>query len=456
MAGWPSLDRNADRRLAASLDAGDADALPQIYDAYGPRLFDYCHVLLRDQEAAAQALHDTLIIVRERAGRLPYALFRGRLYGVARKECLRRRADAAPPAERLLVPEAAGAEADEATRPLVRAALHVLSAAQREALDLFLRHELDADELAEVLGMSPHEVSMHVAQARHDLDEAFSAVLVAATGREECSGVEELAPPGTPLDTTTCGRLARHIASCPICGSRRDLTVTNAQLLQAMPTAALPGTLRSRVLDTASAPALADLRATIARRADPPPPEPGAVPEPDHAGRRRWPVVAAVACVLLVVSGVFLLLPGPGQDEASGRSAPSGSSSADSPLVGSPEPAGGPTPSPTPVKKTPKPAPPTPYTRRPSSPQRPGTLSVTGCHMPGTRHCSVKVTARGGPVAWRVTETTGTVTASGGGRLRAGQSTSVTVTRTDRFCIGVPSASVTFNANVTATVTFSC
>ncbi|MFB9838225.1 RNA polymerase sigma factor, partial [Actinoallomurus acaciae] len=183
MAAWPSIDREADQRLAQSLYAGDPHALPEIYDSYAPRLFDYCHVLLRDQETAALALHDSLITVQERIGRIPDArLFRGWLYAVTRDECLRRRAYAELPVERQRAPEAVpdGAdEADEATRRLVHSALLVLSGSQREALDLSLRHELDVDEVAEVLGLTPHDASVHVAQARHDLNDAFAAVVVA-------------------------------------------------------------------------------------------------------------------------------------------------------------------------------------------------------------------------------------------------------------------------------------
>src|ERR1044072_5222850 len=93
VAGWPSIDRADDQRLAQSLYAGDATALPEIYDLFAPWLFDYSHVLLRDQEGAALALHDALITVQERISRLPDArLFRGWLYSVTRHECLRRRA----------------------------------------------------------------------------------------------------------------------------------------------------------------------------------------------------------------------------------------------------------------------------------------------------------------------------------------------------------------------------
>ena len=366
MAGWPSIDRADDQRLAQSLYAGDATALPEIYDLYAPRLFDYSHVLLRDQEGAALALHDSLITVQERIGWLPDArLFRGWLYSVTRNECLRRRAYAELPAERQRAPEAAGLEADEATRQLVHAALLVLGGQQREALDLSLRHELDPHELAEIFGVTPHEASVRVAQARHDLDDAFAAVVVAATGREDCPSVAALAGPiEEPLDADTCGKLARHISNCPICGTRGNRKVATARLLNAMPTAAIPAALRSRVLNTASAPELADLRATIAMRADPPA-EPEPEPEPERAAPRMWPILVSVACILLVVGGIFLMLPGSGQEKTSGQqpiAAPSDSSSDDAVPSDSAQPSPSDhtkSPSPTPSKssKTPTPTP---------------------------------------------------------------------------------------------------
>jgi RNA polymerase sigma factor (sigma-70 family) len=474
VAGWPSIDRADDQRLAQSLYAGDATALPEIYDAYAPRLFDYCHVLLRDQEGAALALHDSLITAQERIGTLPDArLFRGWLYSVTRNECLRRRAYADPPAERRRAPEAAGLEADEATRQLVHAALLVLNGPQREALDLSLRHELDPHELAEVLGVSPHDASVRVAQARHDLDDAFAAVVVAATGRDDCPSVAALAGPvDAPLDADTCAKLARHISNCPICGTRGNRKVATARLLNAMPTAAIPDALRSRVLSTASAPELADLRATIAMRAEPlsaPEPE----PEEERAAPRLWPVFAGVACVMVIVAAVFLMMPGSGQQKTSGEApiaSPSDSSSfsstdpdpSDSAQPSPSDGSGSPTPKPSKSSKTPTPG---ASSKRPGAgrqqpppaqPQGPGTLSVSGCHMNGSQHCSVRVTAKGGPVGWRVSGTDGSISASGSGSLSAGHSASVQVTRHDSICLSGGSGSVSFSSGAKASVTWSC
>jgi len=132
---------------------------------------------------------------------------------------MRRRAEL--PVERGRAPEGADDGIDEATRALVHAALLALSGQQREALDLAVRHDLDAEELGLVLSKTPHEASVLVEQARNDLDDAFAAVVVAATGRDDCPSVPALAgPPGQPLDAERCATLARHIAGCPICGLR--------------------------------------------------------------------------------------------------------------------------------------------------------------------------------------------------------------------------------------------
>jgi DNA-directed RNA polymerase specialized sigma24 family protein len=484
VAGWPIIERADDEWLVQSLRSGDGAAPGHFYDLYAVRLFAYCHVLLRDQEAAAFALLDSMIIMQERIGDLPDpGLFRGRLYTVMREQCLRRRADA----ERHRAAEAGGSEADEATRRLVHSALLVLSGRQREALDLSLRHGLAPDELAEVLRTTPQDASTLIRQARHELDDAFAAVMVATTGRDDCPSVAALAgPPDGTLDAETCGRLSRHISSCPICGTRGERRLDATRLLNAMPFAAIPEGLRERVLTTASDPQFADMRSTIAMRADLPA---EAEPEEPRDTPRRWPpVLAAVATGILVVGGIWFALPGPGSKNTSddqaaasspGAAVPSGDPSAsDGPLpsddVTSPSPtpsgsSGTPTPTPTPGaghSRHPHPRPsstssspasaPAPPPPAPPGPPAPGTLAVYGCSMNHSRTCTVTVVAQGGPVDWRVTGTHGNIRASGNGSLSAGQSAGVTATLTATLCLGSGRGSVSFSSGATATVDYRC
>lgn len=483
MAGWPKIDRADDQRLAESLRSGDETARARVCDIYAARLFDYCHVLLRDQEAAALAVVDSLLIACERIGELPdLRQFRGRLYAVTREQCLRRRELAEMPAERRRAAEASGVEADEATREIVHAALLVLNGRQREVLDLSLRHELAPDELAEVLGTSPPEASILLSQARRDLDDAFVAVVVARTGREHCPSVSALAgPPGRRLDAQTCGRLARHITNCAICGVRGDGRVATARLLSAMPYAAPPEDLRERLLAATADSGLAATRSTAVYGAQH---AAEAEPRPVEKPRRSphlWPVVAAtVAAGVVLVGGVVYALPNSGSENAGNNQAIAptpGDSLSD---VASPPDSSGPlpkngstSPSPTPSLSsgTPTPTPsatridqrsknpnptPSPTPPPPAGPPPAGTLAVYGCTMNHTRSCTVTVVAQGGPVSWSVSGVRGGVSAGGGGNLAAGQSAGVTVTRNASWCFGSGSGSVSFSSGATASVNWRC
>jgi DNA-directed RNA polymerase specialized sigma24 family protein len=482
VAGWPTIDRADDQWLVQALRSGDTAADVRFYDLYAARLFDYCHVLLRDEEAAGRALVDALIVTRERIGDLRDAQeFRGRLYAVTRDECLRRRSSAssASSAARRRAAEAGG-EADEATRQLVHSALLVLTGRQREALDLSLRHELAAQELAETLAVAPQDATILITQARHDLDDAFAAVVVSVTGRQDCPSVSALAgPPGARIDAETCGRLTRHITNCPICGARGDRRIETARLLSAMPFAAVPAALRDRYLSAAADPGYA--RSTMAHRVRPPA-EPVAVEPRRRHLSRAWPVTAGVALGVLAIGGVLYVLPDSGHQNAGNDQAIAshpGDSPSDGPSTpdsGGPLPKDGatsaspspsdtsktPTPTPTPsgsVSQSPAAQPTSPSAAAPPPPQAPpapGTLAVYGCTMRGSRHCTVTVVAQGGPVNWSVTGSSGGVSAHGGGSLSAGQSAGVDVTRNSSWCIGSGSGSVSFSSGATAGVRWYC
>ncbi|OLT25491.1 hypothetical protein BJF79_44150, partial [Actinomadura sp. CNU-125] len=167
MSGWPTFDRADDERSARALAGGDPAALLQVMDRYAARLYDYCHALLRDRDAAAAALHDALVGASAQVSHLrePH-LFRAWLYALVRAECLRRLGDPARPVERHEAPEVEDGFLDEEelarrleARRLVRGALSVLRGREREALDLTLRHGLDIAEIGGVLDMDAPEAA---------------------------------------------------------------------------------------------------------------------------------------------------------------------------------------------------------------------------------------------------------------------------------------------------------
>ncbi|WP_067487943.1 RNA polymerase sigma factor [Actinomadura hibisca] len=493
MSGWPHLDHADDERLALSLAAGEAGALPQIVDRYAARLYDYCHALLRDQESAAGALHDALLAAAAHVALLREPVrFRAWLYTLVRNECLRRLRDPDRPTERREAPEVedmfldAGERARRLeTRRLVHGALSGLNGREREALDLMSRHGLDAAEVAGVLGIDAQEATDLTGEAQRRLDDALAAALIARTGRDGCPEVAALADGGDgPLTPPVVRRLVRHIESCRTCTERRDRTVSTARLLQVLPVALMPPELRNEILQDAADPGAAELREWIADRAEPfdtwgwPVPVDGAAAVPEKRRRsappRLWPALAAAAAVILVVTAAFMLMPDGGTERTSAQRPP-GTVSAPDPTESSddtepPEPSESPSPtpsespSPTPTTSSPVPTPsrkPTtrPTTRAPRTPEREpaqGTLAVSGCTINApARSCGVTVTAVGGPVDWRVIGAAG-VGAAGGGTLAAGRSATVTATRSGACDGEGGSGTVSFAPGGSAAVFWTC
>ncbi|MEU9023799.1 sigma-70 family RNA polymerase sigma factor [Actinomadura sp. NPDC048394] len=489
MSSWPTLDRADDERLARELAAGDPGALIQVMDRYAARLYDYCHALLRDQEPAAGALHDALVAAYAHVSVLREPeRFRGWLYALARNECMRRLRDPDRPTERHEAPEVGDGflDGEELTRRLearrlVHGALSGLRGREREALDLMLRHGLDAADIGAVLGLDAQEATDLTGTALARLDDALAAAHIAHSGRDDCPAVAGLAPDGEwPLPPPAVRRLVHHIQECPVCSARRERNVSAARLLNVLPVALTPTDLRGHVMATATDAALAADLAAIAHRAGPFdawgwPEHPGqghAEPRRRGAPRALWPALAAAAAVVLIVAGAFFLMPGGSSGNTSAQSTPSGSSSVPDPSESttSLEPSETPTPSATSTSPTPTPtltsATPTPtrtrsrasHTAKPapthSKPTK-GTLSVGSCTISGAGEgsCDISVTAVGGPVTWSVTGASG-VSASGGGTLASGATGKAHVTGTCTPPGGT--GTVYFSPSGTGSVTLTC
>lgn len=490
MAGWPSLGRVEDRRLAQALRDGDATALAEIYDFYAPRLFDYCHALLRDQDLAADALHDSLIATHQHIAKLREPeRFRSWIYSIVRNECLRQLADPDRPEQRHEAPEQsedAFLDAEERqrldeTRQLVHSALAGMAARHREAVDLSARHDLSAEELAGVLGVSSQQATELVAQARDDLDGSLAAAIIARTGRGDCPSVAALVDEQEwPLPPDVCRKLMRHIESCPTCRDRRKRKVSTNRLMQVLPVAAMPSDLRMAVLALAEAPDQHEHRRLIAQRAEPFDVWgwPTSLERRGQLARRQsrrsvsapqhlWPVLGAAACVLLIVGAIFLMTNGGDGSKPANDKGPNdvaaGTSPSDFPsptdIVPSPTKSRH-SPSPSPTKHTPTPTPtthrpaPPPPTHKPTHKPTPGTLSVGGCSMNVTQDtCTFQITAHGGSVKWSVTSAAG-VGASGSGTLASGESTTVTASK-PKPCTG-SSGTVSFSPGGTAQIDYAC
>jgi RNA polymerase sigma factor (sigma-70 family) len=387
-----------DRALVGALVSGDPRGLEGAYRAYADRLYTYCRGMLRDPDAAADAVHDTFVLASQRAGQLrdPDRL-RSWLYAIARNECLRLlrgRARQAPLEEagEVSAPETdpvAGLRAAE-IQELVWSAADGLNPGDREVFELAVRHELPAPEVSELLGVSVAHAHARLSRARTQLERALGALLVARTGRLDCPQLGELLGSWDgKLTALLRKRVSRHIESCETCAERQRRQLRPAALFSAyaaVPFLVVPGELWPRLALTSFDPGAAPARAEIAGRAGRFDPATG-FPRPYELRQRRRAVagVAAVAVAALLAAGagamvppVFLAADEPGlPPTAAAVASPTG------PPIGvlGPSPSPSPTPSPTPTPSpspSPEPPPPPPPSSPPSSsasPSPPRTLS---------------------------------------------------------------------------------
>src|SRR5580704_16253561 len=301
-----------DREIVAAIAAGDPAGLADAYDRYAESLYGYCRWMLSEPEDATGALQDTFVIAAAGLGGLrdPRKL-RPWLYAVARNECYRRLRTAEEAgldeAAGLADPSAdAGASAEQAElRRLVRAALDGLNPAEREVIELGLRHDLQGADLAAVLGVPRNQAHALASRARGQLEKALGALLVARTGRRACPELDVLLDGWDGrLTRPLRKRVSRHIDQCAVCADRRRGTLRPAALYGMAPLAALPRGLRAEVLELCAdvSPLSQSYRRDVAQSAGPF--RPSGFPQSAGPPRSRMLALAGIAAAAGVVIAI--------------------------------------------------------------------------------------------------------------------------------------------------------
>src|SRR5215475_5506984 len=269
---------------------GQGDGLAAAYDRYASALYGYCRSLLGEPSGAAGAVQDTFIIAV------------GALGG------------AGEPADDA-VGLGAGAESAE-LRTVVSAALAGLDPGDREIVELNLRHDLDGQELADVLGVSVSQARVLVSRAWARFEASLRALLTARTGQDSCPQLAAVMSGWDGrLDALLRKRINRHAERCENCRERGRYELDPAMLLGMLPAAVPPAGLRGQLFDLASdvSPVPSAYRAGVIRRAGPFRRSGFPVPlDPPHARRPvTWALAAgAGAAVLAVIAGGILLASG--------------------------------------------------------------------------------------------------------------------------------------------------
>ncbi|GGO15522.1 sigma-70 family RNA polymerase sigma factor [Microbispora bryophytorum] len=506
MPEWPGVGRADDHRLLEALRRGaDAQTPATLYDAYADRLSDYAYALVGDLDAAERAVHDALVAASCCADRLKEpARLRAWLYALTRFHSASRKSATQKSATRK---SAAGPviaveeSADPPLAALVREALEELGDNEREVLQLAVRHGLTTAEIGSVLGLASRQVSARLTRARNHLENAAAALVLARAGRAHCPELSALVDHGVgaawqdgPLGPPVRKRLSKHIAACEICREGRGRHVSAARLLDMVPVAYPPLSLRRRVIEsalqadrrgaataatttaattaTAAATTAFDRRgfpATTGRQAGHGRPEHGR-PEhgrPEH-GRvrsrplRTAPVMLAAVCVFGAAGGLALVsghAPAGRLDaihvpptSAPADSAPEDSAPGDpvpdpedsdlptATPIATPAPSGDETPTPDASPRSAATAP--PHTNAPSGRSRPTPTRTRPAPKPAlTALCpgdlgnatsaSVTLAARNAVIEWTAVTSGGIAVSPRHGRLRAGASGRITLTVVD-------------------------
>jgi DNA-directed RNA polymerase specialized sigma24 family protein len=134
-----------DVRLASALQRGADGALSRVYACYAPRLYDYCLTFFADSDAAADALHEAMLVAASWA---PFLADRSQLrlwlYAITRNECLRKLRRNTAPSLGVGAPPRPATPSHGRTDPVLR-----------EVTDLVFRHSFDPAGVATVLNLSP-------------------------------------------------------------------------------------------------------------------------------------------------------------------------------------------------------------------------------------------------------------------------------------------------------------
>ncbi|MCP2349204.1 sigma factor [Nonomuraea roseoviolacea] len=448
--------------MADALRRGDHGAPADLYDAYGVRLHDYACSLTGDGHSAGGAVHDALVTAYGRADRLrDETRLRAWLYALTRVQVMARLAHrGGVPVQGVAAPSVDEPD-DPELAALVHDALSEMGRLDREVLELSLRHGLTAQEAGSVLGLTSRRAATRLRRSRDHLENAAAAVVLARVGRAHCPDLSAMLDSWEgPLTPLLRRRLSGHIGGCEVCTEGRHRKVSAERLLDKVPVAFPPLSLRRRTIATCLAPERGEARTLVLERGDSFDRD-GFPVAPGHRPRRRpgrlAPVVIAGACVLAATGAVIVANAAAGG--AAFRAAPSASAVPtpaeqieepnEEPSEGTQEPAEdpaedladgpetGPTPGRTPAPTaSPRPTPRavvTAATSRPATSRRPVAGARLSAVCPGALDGSAKVglRARNASVAWSASVTSGLDVFPSSGSIRAGGSVAVWVTVSD-------------------------
>ncbi|MFF4526080.1 BACON domain-containing protein [Streptomyces bluensis] len=226
--------REARDRAATRTRTQRPPARHEPYEPYLDGLFTYCLSVLCDHDAATAALADGLALAERRRGPETPDDRRAWLYALARWACLRTLAEAKQKRQGVHALARHGAEKQRAQKPAPGLSTELqaqrqrelallawpeaagTTPEQREALELAVRHQLAAQEVAAVIGRTPAAARELLASAACEVERTRAALAVVET--RACPSVARLTGDHQFVLSATLRReLVRHVDDCPHC-----------------------------------------------------------------------------------------------------------------------------------------------------------------------------------------------------------------------------------------------
>lgn len=177
-----------DHKLLERYQSGERDAFTQLYERYKEKLYAYCFRLLRNEQDAEDAVHETFLKLSVGLDSLRHpAAFRTWLYRVARNEALmilRRSRGTTNVDPDTLSDDANPLQilADKDIVHLVQHALGELNIAYRDVLMLREYEGMSYAEIAEVTGSTLDSVKSRIFKARKTMTEKLHSQFKGGNG----------------------------------------------------------------------------------------------------------------------------------------------------------------------------------------------------------------------------------------------------------------------------------
>jgi hypothetical protein len=221
-----------------------------MYDRYADRLYDLCTSVLRDADAAFDAMVDTFVLAALELYRLrrPDKL-ESWLFALSRQQLL---VSDIPMGvdEHAELDGVSGKAQSDGAGAIVWEAASWLRAKDRVLLDLHARQPLPNQALADTLGVSPPHAAALVRDLDEKLERQLRALLVARLARPDCERVKHLV---ASEDKTHPNKWLQHVAAhvdvCRICSPLREEQPSAIRLLAEVPAEPAPPEVRDEVLD---------------------------------------------------------------------------------------------------------------------------------------------------------------------------------------------------------------